>query len=188
MLRRNRSFRDRTRPFDTDIRWRIGFFEESQVQTRRHRDHNRQYWEVYCYQQPHWCLKSRPLLKVLVARSYFSIGGGYQNMCGELIGMVQDRPVRSPPFIFIFLLGAFCHPTLTLAVILPRSSLWLLAVKTSHIQMPLFLTKLLLCSQRSLPFTSSFVSGSPWLSKKWKSRRKIQNQQQQKSMLQTTDD
>ena len=41
MLKGNRIFRDRSHPFDTDIRWWIHFLE-IKIQTRRHNDHNRE--------------------------------------------------------------------------------------------------------------------------------------------------
>ena len=47
MLRRNQISRDRTHPFDSDIWWWT-YFSKIHIQTRRHRDHNRQHWEGYC--------------------------------------------------------------------------------------------------------------------------------------------
>ena len=91
-------FLDRTHPFVTDIRCWINFWE-IQSQTRRHRDHNYQHWEGYCEQQSNRFLKLIPLLQVLVARRYFANSGSFRDVCGELIGVVQDRPVQGPPFI-----------------------------------------------------------------------------------------
>ena len=53
---------------------------------------------------------------------------------------------------------------------------WMLAVNTSVVQMPFPLTKLLLYSQQSLPFSSAYVSEFPRLFKKWKSWTKSRNQ------------
>ena len=101
------NFKDRPQLFDTDIRWWINF-AEIRIQTRRHRDHNRQHWEVYCDQQSDRFLKLTPLLQVsLVTRRYFASNASFRDVCGELIGMVQDRPVQSPLFISNLLLGAF---------------------------------------------------------------------------------
>ena len=68
--------------------------------------------------------------------------------------------------------------TLTFAVTLPRTSLygvWFL----EHIARPSATSsnKTVICSRQTLPFASSCVFGFPWFSKKWKSRRKSQNQQ-----------
>ena len=60
-------YRDRTHPFDTEIRWWI-HFEEIQIQMRWHCDHNN-YTEGHCDQQPDRFLKLTPLLPVsLVTR------------------------------------------------------------------------------------------------------------------------
>ena len=63
MLRRKRTFRDRTHPFDTDIRWWI-IFQGIQIQTRRHSDHNWPHWKGNCDQQSDRFLKLTPLLQV----------------------------------------------------------------------------------------------------------------------------
>ena len=57
MLRRNRIFRDRTHPFDTDIWWWINF-QEIQIETRRHCDLNWLHWEG------HWNGLSDQFLKL----------------------------------------------------------------------------------------------------------------------------
>ena len=95
MLRKNDIFRDRTHPFDithpfdTDIRWWI-HFQEVQIQMRRYCDHNRPRWEGHSDQQSDRFLKLTPLLQVSLVKRY---------VCGELIGVGQDRPVQSLPFI-----------------------------------------------------------------------------------------
>ena len=63
MLGRNWILRDRTHPFNTDIRWWIDF-QEIQIHTRRNCDHNRIHWMGHCDQQPYLFLKLIPLLHV----------------------------------------------------------------------------------------------------------------------------
>ena len=68
MLRRNWIFRDRTYPFDTDIRWWINF-QIKKIQTRTNCDHNWLHWMGHCDQQSYRFLKLTPLLHVsLVTR------------------------------------------------------------------------------------------------------------------------
>ena len=86
---------------------------------------NRQYWQSYCHQQSDRFLKLTSLLQALVTQRYVSISVSFQDVYGELIWMVQNRPVQRHPFI---------------------SNVW-----------------------------ERF--GFPWLSKKWKSRRKKKSQQ-----------
>ena len=64
MLRRNWSFRDRTHPFDTDIRWWINFQE---IQMRSYCDHNWLHWMGHCDQQSYQFLKLTPLLHISLA-------------------------------------------------------------------------------------------------------------------------
>ena len=52
---------DRTHPFDTDIRWWINF-QEVQIQTKRHCDHNWIHWMGHCDQQSYRSLKLTPPL------------------------------------------------------------------------------------------------------------------------------
>ena len=106
MLRRNRFFRDRAHPFDTDIRWSINF-REIQIKTRTHHDHNRQHWKGYCDQQSDRFLKLSPLLQVPVTRRHFVSSGSFQDVRGELIEEVQNCHVQSPPCISHRLWGAF---------------------------------------------------------------------------------
>ena len=40
-------------------------------------------------------------------------GGSFQDVCGELIEVVQDRPVQNPKLISNLLWGAFRYPTYT---------------------------------------------------------------------------
>ena len=68
MLRRNWSVRDRTHPFDTDIRWWVNF-QEVQIQRRWNLDNNWIHWMDHCDQQSYRFLKLTPLLHVsLVTR------------------------------------------------------------------------------------------------------------------------
>ena len=110
MLRRNRVFTDRTHLFDTGIRWWINF-QEIQIQTRRHCDPNRLHWEGHCGQQSDRLLKLTSLLQVSLRRSSPVVI--VFRVCVELIGVVQDRPVQSPPFISKgnLLRKAFRYPT-----------------------------------------------------------------------------
>ena len=79
----------------------------------------------------------------------FASGGSFQDVCGELIGVGQDRPSQRPSLISNLLWGAFLHPTdidfrsnLTpLRHFAAVVTAWLLAVNTSVVQMPLPLTK-----------------------------------------------
>ena len=52
-----------------------------------------------CDQQSDWILRLTPPLQVLVIRRYFTSGASFQDVLGELIGVVHDRSVQSPPFI-----------------------------------------------------------------------------------------
>ena len=82
-------------------------------------------------------------------------GGSLQDVCGELIRVVQDRHVQSPLF---FSRATTCGKhlttpqTLIFAVLIPHTLLcsicfaWLLAVNTSHIQLPLLIKILTLFS------------------------------------------
>ena len=114
----------------------------------------------------------------------FTSGDSFQDLCCELIGVGQNCPVQKPPLSLTFCGKWFATPqTLTFAVTLPCtitfrcSSLpdcwqWTYWSFKCH-----FLLQNLLYSQQSLPFPSSYVSGFPWLSKKWKVWRKSQKQQ-----------
>ena len=107
MLRRSRISREKTHPFDTDIRWLI-YFPEIQIQTRRHRDRNLKHREGYC----HAVVGPVPEIDTTVASqsSYtkiFASVGSFQDVCGDLIGVGQDRPVQNPPFIPNLLWTAF---------------------------------------------------------------------------------
>ena len=92
-------------------------------------------------------------------------GGSFQEVCGKLIRVVLDHPFHSSLSLRLTF-GGKCFATsqtFIFEVIIPNTPLYgichcsLLAVNTSHIQMPLLLTKLLLCSPQALPFTSSHV-------------------------------
>ena len=48
-------------------------------------------------QQSDRFLKLTPLVQVSCTK-VFSSGGSFQDVCGELLGVVQDHPVQSPPF------------------------------------------------------------------------------------------
>ena len=63
LLTKKRIFRDRTHPFDTDIRWWI-HFQENQIHSRRYSDHNWLHWEGHCDQQSDRFLKLTPLSEV----------------------------------------------------------------------------------------------------------------------------
>ena len=68
MLRRNWILRDRTHPFDTDIRWWITF-QQIQIQTKRNCHRNWLRWMGHCDQQSYRSLKLTPLFHVsLVTR------------------------------------------------------------------------------------------------------------------------
>ena len=98
MLRRNDILWDRTHPLDANSQWWIKF-QEIQIQRRRHYDHNRLRWEGHCDQQSDRFLKLTPLLHVsLVTRKSLPVVV-VSKMCVELIGLVQDHPVQSAPFI-----------------------------------------------------------------------------------------
>ena len=70
----------------------------------------------------------------------------FQDVCGELIGVVQDRSVQSPPYISDLLCGAFLYPADIDFRSNPNPGLhfaasitvWLLTVNTSHVQRPFF--------------------------------------------------
>ena len=48
-------------------------------------------------------LKLTPLLHVsLVYTKVFASGGSFQDVCGELIGVGQNRPVQKPPLFLTF--------------------------------------------------------------------------------------
>ena len=72
--------------------------------------YNRQHWKGHCGQQLDLFPILTPLLLVVVTRGYFARGGSVQEVCGVLIGMVQDRPAQSPLFIANLLWGAFRYP------------------------------------------------------------------------------
>ena len=65
MLRRNWIFRDRTYPFNADVRWWI-HFQEIQIKMKRNSDHshNRRHWMGHCDQQSYRFLKLTSLLHV----------------------------------------------------------------------------------------------------------------------------
>ena len=177
MLRRNEIFRDRPLLFDSDSWWWINF-QESQIQMRRHCDHNLLHWEGYCNQQSDWFLKSTPLLQVSLVtwRSSPVVVGLVSKMCvASLSGWFRTALFRALRLSLrlIFCGKHFATPqTSIFTVITPYILLfWLLAASTLRVQMPLLLTKLLLHSHWTWPLTSS-VSGFPYLSKKWKLRRK----------------
>ena len=88
-------FRNRTYPFDTDIRWWINF-QVILIQTRRNCDHNWIHWFGNCDQQSHRFLKLTPLLHVSLSYMVFASGGSFQDVCGELIGLGKIRPVQRP--------------------------------------------------------------------------------------------
>ena len=122
MLRRNWIFRDRIHPCDTDIRWWINL-QQIQIQTRKNCDHCWIHWtglaissRTGSWNWHHCCMSS--YTKV------FASCVSFQDVCGELFGMGQKRPVQRPPLFLTF------------------------------------------CGERF---------GCPWLSKKWKSRRKRKN-------------
>ena len=57
-------------------------------------------------------IRSVPEIDTIVASqySYMNVivsGGSFQDVCGELIGVVQDHPVQSPLFIPNHRLGVF---------------------------------------------------------------------------------
>ena len=90
-----------------------------------------------------------PLIDTTVAGSSYTkvlaSGTSFQDVCGELIGVVQVRPVQSPTFIPNLLWAAFRYPTDTdidIAI--------LLAVNTSQVRMSLLVTKLTLFSAKSV--------------------------------------
>ena len=106
---------------------------------RVHRDIT-DFWESYCVQRSDQFLKLTQLLQVLVTRRYFAGGGSFQDVCGELIGVVQDRPLRS---ISSLLWGAFrclidinyrSNSTPYLLRITAFLTAWLLAVGTSLVR------------------------------------------------------
>ena len=119
----------------------------------------------------------------LVTWRYFASGGSYQEVCGELNSVVQDRPVQSPPFISSLLLGAFRYPTdgdfrsnptsYFIYDVCPRLLFGSERIERSNAT---FSNKTLSLSHQSLPFTFSCVSWFLWLSRKWKAQRKSQNQ------------
>ena len=180
MLRKNRISRDRSHLFNTDIRWWINF-QEIQIQTRGHRDHNRQQWEGYCEQRSDRFLKLTPVLQVLVTRRHLASGGSFQDVCGELIGVVQTEP----PVYLEFSVGNVIYPTDIDFQNNPTcTSLYgvchCLIVGSEHIARSnaTFSNKTLIpCSQQNLLSASPYVSAFLWLSKTWKSQRKSRYQQ-----------
>ena len=159
MLRRSRIFRDKTHPFDTGIRrwihfafWGNSDSDENNVVT------------ITDYTEKALATSSRTgswnwhhRCKPIYCTKVFASGGSFQDVCGELIGVGQNRPVQRPLFL------TFCgerfatSQTLTFAVIPPRAVTLLassppdlLAVNTSVVQMPLPLTELFLLSAKFL--------------------------------------
>ena len=61
-----------------------------------------------------------PLLRVLITRGYFASNGSFKDVCGELIGIVQDCPVQGPPFIDKLLWGALLKIRLLLIIRVSR--------------------------------------------------------------------
>ena len=72
--------------------------------------------------QSHRFLQLTLLLHVSLSYTkVFASGGSFQDVCGELIGMGENRPVQRPPLSLTFCGERFATPqTLTFAVILPR--------------------------------------------------------------------
>ena len=136
--------------------------------TKRHTHHNRLHWEVHCEQQSGRFLKLTPLLQVLVTRRYFASEGNFQYVYGELVGMVKNRLVQSPPSNL--LRGALRYPTYIdiCSNPTPYFTRQCLIVDSERIARsnPASSNKTLTCSLQSLPFASSNVSGFSCLFKK----------------------
>ena len=99
----------------------------------------------------------------------FASGGSFQDVCGELIGVDQDHPVQSPPFIWLTFCGKrFATPqTLIFAVIVPHTSLYgvhhCLIVGSEYIACSNATSsnKTLTIFSAKFAFSSSCVSGFP---------------------------
>ena len=135
------------------------------------------HWEGHCNQQSDQFLKLTPLATEchcqLSNTKIFARGGSFQDMCGELRGTGQNRPVQRPPLPLTFYGERFATlETLTVAV--PRTPnfqhSWLPDCRqwTHRSLKCYFFSQNLFYSQQSLPFASSYVYGYPWLSKKMK--------------------
>ena len=124
MLRRNRTFRDRTYPFDTDFRWWINF-QEIKIQTRRHRDHNRLHWEGHCNQRLDRFLKLTPLFQVgLVTRSSSPVVLVSKTYVASSSGWFKTDLFRGLRLSLTFNGERFATPQkLTFKVIIPYTSL-----------------------------------------------------------------
>ena len=115
-----------------------------------------------------WIDTTVPLLQVLVTRRYFASEGNFQYVYGELVGMVKNRLVQSPPSNL--LRGALRYPTYIdiCSNPTPYFTRQCLIVDSERIARsnPASSNKTLTCSLQSLPFASSNVSGFSCLFKK----------------------
>ena len=94
MLRWNWILRDRTHPFDTDIRLWINF-QEVQIKTRKNCDNNWIQWMGHCDQQSYRFLKLTPLLHVSLVTRRSSPVVVIFKMCSL---WRVDRGGSEPPF------------------------------------------------------------------------------------------
>ena len=124
---------------------------------RTHCVHNRWYWEGHHDQQSDWFLKLIPLLQVSLVTWRSLLVAVVSKMCvAGWLGCFRTALFRAHCLSLTFCGKCFATTqTLTFWVIIPQTSLY--KVNTMDIKMPLLLTKLLLCSQQTLPSESSYV-------------------------------
>ena len=93
MLRRNWIFRDRSHPFDTDIRWWINF-KKIQIHTRIFFDPNWIHCMGHCGQQSYWFLKLIPLLHVSLGTRSLPVVVVFKMCMASWSGWVRTALVR----------------------------------------------------------------------------------------------